>query len=266
VRVLLLDADGNLFPSEEPAFTASAEVTSRFLAWLGLPADATPERLLATRTGRNFRATAVDLALAAGVAVDAALLTPDTAFRGVAAADAVLTAAVLDPWVAEEAKVVTRYLAKVLRPDPAVLGPVRRLARQYRLAAVTSSALSRLDVCLEVTGLAGLIPAHCRFSAEDSPPQPTSKPDPAVYQLAGQRLGVHSRQALAVEDSVPGVQAAVAAGLPVVGNLMFVTPPNRTVRRANLVAVGAVAVVESWSQLADKLLDATSEENKRIRP
>ena len=32
VRYLLCDADGNLFPSEEPAFEASAEVTNAFLA------------------------------------------------------------------------------------------------------------------------------------------------------------------------------------------------------------------------------------------
>src|SRR5437764_9935172 len=73
-QVLLLDADGNLFPSEEPAFTASADVTNRFLAWMGVQARITPQQLLATSTGRNFRATALDLAVAAGVPVDASLL------------------------------------------------------------------------------------------------------------------------------------------------------------------------------------------------
>jgi hypothetical protein len=34
LTALLCDADGNLFPSEEPAFVASAEVTNRFLAEL----------------------------------------------------------------------------------------------------------------------------------------------------------------------------------------------------------------------------------------
>jgi hypothetical protein len=33
---LLCDADGNLFPSEEPAFVASAVVTNQFLAELGI--------------------------------------------------------------------------------------------------------------------------------------------------------------------------------------------------------------------------------------
>ena len=36
VEVLLCDADGNLFPSEEPAFVASAAVTNRLLAESGI--------------------------------------------------------------------------------------------------------------------------------------------------------------------------------------------------------------------------------------
>ncbi len=34
LEALLCDADGNLFPSEEPAFVATADVTNRFLAAL----------------------------------------------------------------------------------------------------------------------------------------------------------------------------------------------------------------------------------------
>ena len=38
---------------------------------------------------------------------------------------------------------------------------------------------------------------------------PRSKPDPAVYRHAAERLGVPVEQALAVEDSLPGAQSAV---------------------------------------------------------
>ena len=40
-----------------------------------------------------------------------------------------------------------------------------------------------------------------------------TKPDPQVYRLAAQRLGVKPSQAIAIEDSPNGVMAAVAAGL-----------------------------------------------------
>jgi beta-phosphoglucomutase-like phosphatase (HAD superfamily) len=254
VRVLLLDADGNLFPSEAPAFVASADVTNRFLASLGVPERYTPEHLLATTTGKNFRTTAVDLAIAHGVMVEPAL-------RSGANGDGnapTLTAAVLDDWVAEEKAVVSDYLERVLRPDPAVLGPLRRLAARYPLAAVSSSALSRLDKCFSAAGIAGLIPAERRYSAEDSLPRPTSKPDPAVYRYAAEQLDVTPDQALAVEDSVPGVQSAVAAGIPTVGNVSFVPTGERAARRAALADVGVSAVIESWEELAEALLDGVA--------
>lgn len=42
---------------------------------------------------------------------------------------------------------------------------------------------------------------------------PAAKPDPAVYRAACQRWGVAAHDAVAVEDSVHGVQSAVGAGL-----------------------------------------------------
>jgi beta-phosphoglucomutase-like phosphatase (HAD superfamily) len=234
VRVLLLDADGNLFPSEAPAFDASADVTNRFLASLGVRATYTPEHLLATTTGKNFRTTAADLAHTHGMTVDTA---------------------VLDDWVAEEKKVVSEHLGQVLRPDPAVLGPLGRLAGRYRLAAVSSSALSRLDQCFRATGLADLLPPDHRFSAEDSLPRPTSKPDPAIYRYAAEQLGVPVGQAVAVEDSLPGAQSAVAAGIATVGNLMFVPVEERDVRRKALADVGVGFVIGSWDELTAIMLD-----------
>jgi beta-phosphoglucomutase-like phosphatase (HAD superfamily) len=249
LRALLLDADGNLFPSEEPAFVASADVTNRFLASLDVPARYTAQELLATTTGKNFRTTAVDLARAHGVTVDGD--------------GAALTAAILDDWVAEEKKVVTEYLGQVLRPDPEVLRPLRRLAGRYRFAVVSSSALSRLDECFRATGLADLLPPERRYSAEDSLPRPTSKPDPAIYRYAVEQLGLSPRQAVAVEDSLPGARSAVAAGIPTVGNLVFVPPADRDARRAGLIAAGVSAVVESWEELAAMLLDEPARERSR---
>jgi beta-phosphoglucomutase-like phosphatase (HAD superfamily) len=258
LSVLLLDADGNLFPSEAPAFVASADVTNRFLAALGVRATYRPEDLLATTTGKNFRTTATDLARAHGVALEAGLCADATRSGDSGADGPTLTAAMLDDWVTEEKKVVTEYLGQVLRPDPDVLGPLRRLARRYQLAAVSSSALTRLDECFRATGLADLIPAGRRYSAEDSLPRPTSKPDPAVYRYAADDLGVPVDQTLAVEDSLPGAQSAVAAGIATVGNLAFVPESEREDRRHALAAAGARTIITSWHELAAELLDRSA--------
>jgi beta-phosphoglucomutase-like phosphatase (HAD superfamily) len=234
VEVLLCDADGNLFPSEEPAFVASAEVTNRCLAMLGVARRYAPQELRLAATGKNFRTTIVDLAHEAGLR------------------DA-LTRDALERWVAEEQSAVSTYLAQTLKPDPAVAQPLTRLARRFELAAVSSSALARLDVCFTATGLAELFPPQRRFSAEDSLPTPTSKPDPAIYTLAGRELGVAGPRGLAIEDSVPGALSAVAAGFVTIGNLAFVAPQERGERSEALYRAGVVDVVASWSELESML-------------
>jgi HAD superfamily hydrolase (TIGR01509 family) len=248
VRFLLCDADGNLFPSEAPAFVASADVTNRFLDSLGVGVRYGAEQLRLATTGKNFRTTAVDLALTHGVRLEPPL-TPSPGVVPAGSTGTTLTADLMDRWLAEEKDVVSDHLGRVLSPDPAVLEPLTRLAGRHELALVSSSALSRVDACLRATGLADLFPPERRFSAEDSLPRPTGKPDPAVYLHALDRLGTAAEVSLAVEDSLPGARSAVAAGLPTLGNLVFVPPDERAQRRAELTDAGVLAVVSSWSDV-----------------
>ncbi|HEX8498333.1 MAG TPA: HAD family phosphatase [Actinomycetales bacterium] len=229
VSTLLCDADGTLFPSEEPAYAASADVTNRFLAGLGADRPYTPSELQSMTNGKNFRAAAGQLAAGYGRTLD-----PDD----------------LDRWVGEEKDVVTAHLRTVLRPDPAVADPLHALAGSFGLAAVTSSARSRLDACLDVTGLAPLFEPGRRYSAEDSLPVPTSKPDPAVYAFALQDLGVTPDEAVAIEDSLNGALSATAAGVRTIGIVTFVPAHEQDERAAGLREAGCSDVVSSWAELS----------------
>jgi HAD superfamily hydrolase (TIGR01509 family) len=231
VEAVLCDADGNLFPSEEPAFDASAEVTNAFLASLGIDRRYTADELRSLATGMNFRTTAARLAADAGVSPDG-----------------------LEHWVAEERRAVTAHLGRTLRPHPPTLQALTRIAEHVPLAAVSSSALARLATCFTATGLDDLIPPDRRFSAEDSLPTPASKPDPAVYRHACEQLGIPPETGLAVEDAVAGVRSAVAAGCPTVGNVLFVLPAEREERTAALLDAGALTVVGSWDEVAELVL------------
>ncbi|MEE2852757.1 MAG: HAD family phosphatase [Actinomycetota bacterium] len=263
ITTLLCDADDNLFGSERPAFDASTEVTNRFLARFGVTAPLSCEELRKRAVGKNFRNTALDLAVQCEVPLDETLARGRPAARvasagGLAGGNALSTDE-LEQWVREERERVTAHLADTLTPDPEVVEPLRSLANRYALAAVSSSATGRLRACFAATGLDSLISEAVTFSAEDSLPVPTSKPDPAVYVHAGQVLGVAPKQGLAIEDSVAGVTSAVAAGYPTIGNLMFVPPDERDCRRAELVDAGAVAITDSWRAIADVLLLSAAE-------
>ena len=232
LQVLLCDADGNLFASEEPAFVASAEVTNQLLADLGVARRFSPRELRLMAAGRNFRSTALELAANHGTSLDESEL---------------------ELYVEEERRSVTAQLGTSLTPEPDVLEPLTRLGRRFRLAAVSSSASARLDACFRAAGLAELFPPELRFSAEDSLAVPAGKPDPAIYLFAGRELGATGRQGLAIEDATAGVESATAAGFPVIGNLAFVPADERRQRAADLRAAGAAAVVESWWELEELL-------------
>ena len=233
LEVLLCDADGNLFPSEEPAFVASADVTNRLLADLGVDRRFSPEELRLTTTGMNFRTTSRRLAAEAGA--------PDVD---------------VEPWVAEEKRAVTAHLGAALAPHEPTTAALTALSAYLRPAAVSSSALTRLAACFTATGLDELVPPADRYSAEGSLPAPTSKPDPAVYLHACAAIGIEPARGLAVEDSVPGALSAVRAGCPTVGNLRFVAPAERAEREAQLREAGVLAVVTSWAELTELLQPA----------
>src|SRR4051794_32412466 len=114
--VVLCDADGCLFPSEEPAFEASARTTNAMLAALGANIRFTAEELRLASTGRNFRASAPALA--------------ERYARSLAPEE-------LERWVGAELDEVSAYLAQELSPHREVIESLSLLSRAHVLAAVT---------------------------------------------------------------------------------------------------------------------------------
>jgi len=107
---------------------------------------------------------------------------------------------------------VARLIAERGTPLPGAAAAVRS-ARDAGLPAglASSSSLELISIVICTLGLDGCFSVLC--SAED---EERGKPDPAVYLTTARRLGVPPSGCVAVEDSVRGVQAAVAAGMRVV--------------------------------------------------
>ena len=66
---------------------------------------------------------------------------------------------------------------------------------------------------------------------------PAKKPDPAIYVLALERLGLEPQDALVIEDSRNGLLAAVGAGLRCVVTVSYYTA-NEDMSEAVLVVTG----------------------------
>ena len=100
-----------------------------------------------------------------------------------------------------------------LRAIPGMTSLFRRI--KIPKSMVSNASVGHVERCLRKVRLHGALDGHI-FSAEhvSSP-----KPHPDVYHFALEKLQLHPKDTLVVEDSPVGVAAAKAAGLRVVGFL-----------------------------------------------
>jgi HAD superfamily hydrolase (TIGR01509 family) len=119
----------------------------------------------------------------------------------------------------------------------------------------SSSSPDRLSACLDVLNLTGLFGPHV-FSASQVA---RGKPHPDIFLFAAAQMGVEPRDALVIEDSAGGVQAAATAGMTVIGLLAASHIRNGHAER--LKAAGAHYVAATFAEAEDitrALLEAAS--------
>jgi HAD superfamily hydrolase (TIGR01509 family) len=166
----------------------------------------------------------------------------------------------IDRLVAEEEKRAIERLsveAKATEGTPEVLSYLRDDGFEYAL--VSNSSLQRLSACLTSAALTDYFPTEQIFSAHDSLPVARPKPLPDIYLHAARCLDADVSDCVAVEDSLSGVRAAVAAGIgQIIGYVggTHISEDERTSRADALVSAGAQQVIEQMHDLIG-LLSAT---------
>ena len=121
----------------------------------------------------------------------------------------------------------------LIRQDaPIVDGAVDLIRTLHRagahLAVGSSGPRENIDLVLGAMGVAGCISVV--ISGDDVT---RGKPDPQVFLLAADRLGLSPGQCVVIEDAPVGVRAARAAGARVVAVLLY--HPAETLHGADLV-------------------------------
>ena len=107
---------------------------------------------------------------------------------------------------------VAEILAERAEPMPGAFELVSALAGKVPLVVVSNSARHLVELSIGRAGLSGFVDAIIAGDEVEH-----GKPAPDLYLTACGLLGVAPGEALAFEDSLVGVQAAQAAGVPVVG-------------------------------------------------
>ncbi len=124
-----------------------------------------------------------------------------------------------------------------LRPMPGALDVVRELRARMPIAVATSGGPGKVRFSLAETGLASWFDVVCASVDVER-----GKPFPDLFLLAARRLSVSPERCAVVEDSRPGIEAALAARMYAVG-----LPSS--IDRAELISAGAHAVIDSLREL-----------------
>jgi len=136
-------------------------------------------------------------------------------------------------------------MEKELRAIPGVTAVLDSLTCQACVAS--SGRPDRLRHALSLVGLYDRFHPHI-FSAVEVA---RGKPAPDLFLYASERMGVTPERCVVIEDSLPGVTAAVAAGMTTIG---FIGASHcRPSDGARLAAQGAVAVIDDMAQLLPML-------------
>ena len=183
LRLVIFDCDGVLVDSEGPA----ARVTAHEVSLLGWPmtADQAMTRFMGLRLSD----------MPALVAAHTGRPVPPD-------------------WVAHVCIRLIETLAQEAEPMPgaaAALQATAALGLPYRVAS--NSSHEEMAVKFARTGLAPLVAGRVHSAADVG----AGKPAPDVFLAAAAAEGVAPGACIVVEDSLPGVRAAMAAGMACIG-------------------------------------------------
>ena len=106
---------------------------------------------------------------------------------------------------------MTSRMRDELVPVPGIARALAQLAGPRCVAS--SSDPARIRLTLELTGLSGFFGEHIFSGTEVA----HGKPAPDLFLHAAATMGSAPADCMVIEDSVLGVQAGVAAGMPVIG-------------------------------------------------
>lgn len=132
----------------------------------------------------------------------------------VAAVEGELGRALTEGWLDDLQAETFRMLREQVKPVPHVRAAIEEIAgKGIRVSVASSGSLKKITLTLGTTGLLGLF--NPRLLSADQVRQ--GKPHPDLFLAAMRISGIVPQNTVVIEDSLPGVQAAVAANVRVFG-------------------------------------------------
>ena len=104
-------------------------------------------------------------------------------------------------------KVTTQILKKNIKKNDKIIQMMKSLHKNYKIAVATNAVNSTLKICLSKLGISKYV--HFKLSNEDIV---NPKPNPEIYLRIFIKFGIYPSEALIIEDSHYGREAAISSG------------------------------------------------------
>lgn len=151
----------------------------------------------------------------------------------------------LPAWTARKIELATALFVD-LQPFAPTTAMVRALAAAgVPMAVASGSPMTAIETSLATVGLAELLPVRVSVDQVGA-----GKPAPDVFLAAAERLGVAPERCVVVEDAVPGVLAAGAAGMRCIAIPSITDPLDPEFERADLLVRGGMSEADAGQLLA----------------
>ncbi len=104
-------------------------------------------------------------------------------------------------------KITTNILKKRIKKNKKIIKIMQNLNKKYKIAVATNAVNSTLKICLDKLGISKYI--DYKLSNEDIN---NPKPNPEIYLKIFIKFGIYPSEALIIEDSHYGREAAISSG------------------------------------------------------
>ena len=104
-------------------------------------------------------------------------------------------------------KITSDILKKRIKKNLELINIFKKLYKNYKIAVATNAVNSTLKICLEKLGISKYV--HYKLSNEDIN---VAKPNPEIYLRIFIKFGIYPSEALILEDSHYGREAAISSG------------------------------------------------------
>lgn len=156
-----------------------------------------------------------------------------------------------DDFIQQFINLVSSRMKDGLHPVPYACEAVDSLSKKYKVCVASNGERNNVVQSIKCINLYDYFGDDKIYTKSQVA---RGKPFPDLFLYAAEKMGVSPENCIVIEDSIPGIQAGVAAGMQVIGITAVSHEPQQIVE--NMKKADATAVFHSWHDILDYISKA----------